>query len=271
MTCVVGLLDDEIVLRGGNLSRPTVLSKLIVVDGKRFVRLARNSKTIREFLCPGGKGVAWAAARSVFEDIAALRLQFVQNFLRGEPASRQEVTQEIDQVEQLGLDAADSGTNQPLGLVPNRRRKAARVIMKQMPSYFEARLPRAGHPDWCSNLLVKTGNTAASIEASGRNLQTLLEIVAAKGLRQAEDGDERAPKKVSSRSPRGEVGAREYWIASKQRWVKVAYAQEAQGRKRKRTLVRRASGDASSHSAVLPIDEGLSQHTKDTGDAQLFS
>ena len=89
------------------------------------------------------------------------------------------------------------------------------------------------------------GHKAAAFEAIQANFDTLFEIVSDTFKTLAKDGT----RKASRREPRGEPGAREYWVESKKRWVQVSFKDVAgTGLKKRRTLTKRASNP----SALLP-------------------
>ena len=51
----LGLGPTEAVLRGGALRQPVILSQLVVVDGKQWLRLRKCDQELRAFLHPPGE------------------------------------------------------------------------------------------------------------------------------------------------------------------------------------------------------------------------
>ena len=238
--CVAnGLQADEIVLRGGRLTSPTLLTGLEVVEGRQYVRLGRRSPALCLFLTAKSQCVGPLAGNAVLDQIAALRQDFVQKF------GKEDINDvEDDKVEDLGLDASDES------LVPTggRSRRNLRVVNKTLPSHFEARLARPGKCDWTFRMLCERGNKAPCIEATTVNFEALFQLVSDSHAKTGVEEDSPA-KQRSRRSPRGDPGAREYWLDSNQRLVKIEYEDvQHAGAKRRRTVTRR-----SSNPALLPL------------------
>ena len=124
----------------------------------------------------------------------------------------------------------------------NLIRERRRARLRQMPPIVELsmRLP-SGRP-WAFNVLSEMGNCSPCMEAIASNFDALF-ILLEKAL-EAKGASKRSTRKAP-RSPRGETGAREYWVGSKRRWLQVSYPEsEVDGRKRKRTLARRSSDES---------------------------
>ena len=140
----------------------------------------------------------------------------------------------------LGLDAPDEG----FAPSASRSRRSSRTINKQLPAYFDAVFPRDGQSEWRFRMLVERGHKAPCIEATEENFKALFELVSS-----AAALAEPSRRRQSRRSPRGEPGSREYWVDSRQCWVKIMEEVDpANGSKKRRQLSRRAS-----NSAVLPL------------------
>ena len=235
-----GLHADEMVLRGGRLTCPTVLTGLVVVEGRQYVRLARHSDVLCHFFTAKSRGLAPLAGNPVFDQIAALRHEFLLNFGKGDTQ-----VEEHDKTDDLGLDASDDE-----GLAPmcRRSRRNLRVVSKALPTDFEATLSRPGQSDWRFRMLCERGNRAPCIEATSGNFDVLFKLVSDALVKQGAKRGATA-KQPSRRSPRGEPGAREYWLESKQRWLRVEFEEGEQvGKKKRRTLTRKMSNPA-----VLPL------------------
>ena len=70
---ITGLQPTEIVLRGGYLTGPMVLTRLRLCDGIKFCYLWKASHELARFLCKGQLRARPLAATAVFENLVKLR------------------------------------------------------------------------------------------------------------------------------------------------------------------------------------------------------
>ena len=68
-----GLAANEMVLRGGSLSAPLVLDDVVIVAGRRFVRLRKAHDGLCRFLCGKSSHGSPLARTQVFETLRARR------------------------------------------------------------------------------------------------------------------------------------------------------------------------------------------------------
>ena len=138
---------------------------MVVVEGRQYVRLARHSDVLYHFFTAQSRGLAPLAGNPVFDQIAALRHDFLLNFGKDDAK-----VEEHDTTDDLGLDATDDE-----GLAPmcGRSRRNLRVVSKALPTDFEAMLPRPGQSDWRFRMLCERGNRAPCIEATSGNFDVL--------------------------------------------------------------------------------------------------
>ena len=211
-------LASEVVLRGGYLKDPAVLTRLRVVEGRHFLPLWKSCPVLNKFLTgqpscrrPLAKSMVFEAVtdaknKAWEEEIAALRTG--------------EVPQPTDDL----VSALDLGDEQASALPSGQRRRkrplSQRALRHQVPNISRLSLVREGKAVWEPCVVMDQPTKAASLEMTADNLRTLLEWV----------GDDRAEGEVKRerfgtgvtrterQHPRVTPTAREYFVRG--RWVK---------------------------------------------------
>ena len=238
--------------------QPIVLRGLVQVGGSKFVHLAKDKygDLCRCLLGATERRVNMGIVQ-VFSAITALRndackdlvseLMASGNEEAGEDASGKPDVESVDITASLGFDDAPAPVESPAKrprAVARRKLSAART---QLPRTTLVTYPaRLGQPARELRILVETGTKSrrsASLELSAENLQWLRAVVRAElGTADA------APPASSSASgssptrprPRGSAGNREYFVSSKNRWVRKRLVQGGKdGQRRYRVLTRR--------------------------------
>jgi hypothetical protein len=211
--CSFGLAPAELVLRGGGLSSPIILTGLKEMEGSLFYPLRHDHGDFNQFLCgrkhlPGhvAKSPAFAAvarARNAAR-IAALKAALQPADAEGSP----------DMVEDLGLDEG--------GCSAVRFARSARKAQVPVAKIAAVELPMEGSPPWRPRVLLEPSRCSPAIEATPENFDNFRELFLASGFAEhrAEASGFASPSAPEAVSPRGPPGAREYFHKGKQRWVR---------------------------------------------------
>jgi hypothetical protein len=201
----VGLLPQELVLRGGGLVRPVVLTDLREVAGSLFVPLSLVNPLLHEFMT-GRKAShrdlakaqiiqALAQARNAARDGALISLQ--------NPGVPEESF--ADKAGSLGF---DQGT---------RIKRADRILRRSgatLAETAEVEVNLGGLPPWRPRVVLDAARCTVAMEASAENFERLFEFAQLAPMH-----DRQRPDPKLARPPRGPAEAREYFHKSKQRWV----------------------------------------------------
>jgi len=243
-TVRTGVSDAELVLRGGYVKKPIVLTQLRTLAGKQFLYLTKQSTQLSSFLCKERVNKHPLAKTFVFERLAKARDDVYKKLMSagGDTLPVAPASQKPDEQDQLGLDDLNATATSLQDSGKKRPRKKDRI---QIAPTATIELPMLGGNPWEVIMLMEPANKSPAIEATEANLQQLFDIV----NDEIEHGQVRRPKygieSAGSRPPpRGPRGERQYAVG--QKWVTKIRAHAAQdpgpGDKKLRTLTRRRSG-----------------------------
>lgn len=255
----VGLHSSELVLRGGSLKEPEVLSGLRVVDGKPFLYLQQSNRVLCKFLTGRAACFRPLVTTSVVEELRRLRDQAYREtmtaLVKASSTQAPKVTEEGAPVDDLDLEAPTGETLVPCdGAFSRARARALRkAARKQVPRTTVVTCERPGAAPWSVTLLLENGRGAPAMWATADNFDRLLELVrgdiAAGTFRrkphpQASSAEGRRPPR------RRADGVKEYFI--KGRWVAKTTVIGVDGTKRVRTLKRKPTEEAAGAARAVP-------------------
>ena len=204
----LGCVDTELVLRGGYLKAPMVMTRLSVVDGDQYMSLWKSSPELAKFLFHGCSHSKQLKHMKVFETLACLRnaaIKASQIALVLSPAD----SAEPDLADQLDLDAEHVSATGVAGTVRSRKMSFAKAS-KLLPRTVMVTCKRAGQLPWQPRVLVEAPHKAPAIQATSENLQILFSIVDNEATHGGDDTDAPVARKAI-KEPRGGKGDREYW------------------------------------------------------------
>lgn len=215
----MGCKPTEVVIRGGYLKQPLVLTGLSVVGGQQFFGLAKTSRVLNRFLCKEPLCKRPLARTLVIEKLAILRNDAYQKALAETKVSQEvAVVMDHDLTAGLNLDM-DTDVMVASESSPGKRRVSNRRFLAQMPSTVRVLMDRADSDPWEPVLLAEPATKAPSMEASAENFASLFALVDA----DVSNGDVRREAhgttrdELSRRGPRGPKDARQYFIRGK--WI----------------------------------------------------
>ena len=256
----LGLGPSEAVLRGGELSQPTIVCPVVNAGGRQWLRLRKSDTALVSFLVRGdssknGKKIIMGKS-NLFAHIAAVRDEAESQMMLKAVAEGEEAPDQSDQSDLLGLDAVKTPRKQA--------RMQAKQVRQQMPAWLRIGMATGDGPQaWAFDVLTvlkRSGCVApACIELTEHNMTMLFQTFQAErsgSLRlELPTGEQLASGKrniaPAARAPRGEAGAREYWDGRKRRWV-LQQVVEAGAFPKYRKVVRRPSDEQkASHPAAL--------------------
>ena len=254
----VGLHSTELVLRGGSLNGPSVLSGLRVVDDKQFLHLQQSNPVLCKFLT--GKAACFRpmAKTSVVEELRKLRDRAYKEALDGLLAASVPaplVNAPAAPVDDLDLDAPGV---EPAALVDataasRSSRSLLRAARMQVPRTTTVTCQRPGAAPWSVTLLLENGRGAPAMWATSANFDRLLELVRAEIASDTfrRKAHPKASKAEGRRAPRKrDDGSREYFVRG--RWVTKRSVVGDDGVKRIRTLKRKPTEESTAAGRVLP-------------------
>ena len=241
----VGCLPTELVLRGGYLKEPVVVSDLLVFEGLQYVTLYKVAPVLNKFLAGLASCKRPLAKSLLFETLAAKRNELIEEKKRSVQAGGMAAIfgDTTDLAAGLGLD--DGASEPPSAKKARRRHVPVKRVIELLPETAVVTLERPGQT-WEVRMLLESRTKAPSVEATAENFAAMFEWVQA----EFEGGSSRRRKHGASeppvREPRGQKGAREYLVRNK--WVKKVAAPEAAPARRPysqgfRTLKRRRSDE----------------------------
>ena len=208
---LVGLMPTELVLRGGRLKEPTVLSRLRLEDGCAFAALWKSDPVLNRFLSGTRLSARPLARSSVFNMLAERRNAAYKEAVREATSSLQGDLQD-DLADALGLDEEPAKPAAAKG--GRRHRRVGKPV--SVPRSVVLEIPRSGFVPWRPRVLLDKATCVVSMEATTENFQALFALVA------DELGSGSRPRAEAGRSvkpPRGQAGARSYWNAKEGQWV----------------------------------------------------
>jgi len=244
MATIIGVLPSEVVLRGGGLPEPVILSGLKVVQGSAYIPLRKEHNELHMYLTGQRQKMRLLQSSPIIGALVALRAAAREQAVAS--ASGIGGPDEPDLVDDLGLDNGDAPK------LPARRSRK-----QVLPETVLVTVERDGFPDWGPRILLDSNRAAVSMEASVDNFRILHQLVS-DDLSAAGSPIPRKSGAVggSKRPPRGPQGAREYWRQDTRRWVKKVLVKPTGGpgtssppkpspdKRKFRTMIRRPSDEA---------------------------
>jgi hypothetical protein len=217
----LGCLDTELVLRGGRLPEPLLLTGLRVVNGKQFVTLSKSNSVLNRFLSNSSTCKRPLAGTLVFEKLTKLRNDGYRQLLTQAASGPGDGHEgQADLAALLDLDASPGVivASSP-GDEPADQRRFRKRFVDQVPRTLTATMQQLGRVAWELTMLSEGGRKNPAMEASAANFVALLEWVNAdlndEAVRRPQYGSLVAA--AERRSPRGPKHAREYFVNGK--WV----------------------------------------------------
>ena len=232
-------MAGEMVVRGGCLSHPVVLTNLLQVEGKMFLPLHKTSKVLYSFLTESPMNAKVLAHTNVWEEMAKKRKEARINATKKDT----EDDEEDDLVKALEVTTEEEAHKPALGNSLRTKHRQHVKARAYTVSYGQITLEREDVDPWQVHVLFDVKNTSAvAMEVSAHNLQQLHQFVAIDLAAHDRDKTVTQPR-CALKPPRGEPGKPSYWCESKQRWVTKVFDKTAPSGYR--TVLRSAS-DASS-------------------------
>lgn len=236
----LGLLPDEVVIRGGLLPKPMIVSNVKVVAGAPYLVLIKSSAVLCQFLAGKSSCKRPLVKTMVFETLLEARNTKFKELIeeaRGAAGDLGPGEGEVAEFEdKLGLDVAVPSP------AKGKRKVAISRLVAQVP--VAAKVSMLGG-EWCPMMLLEGSTKAPAIEATPDNLRRLFDMAQAemedgviKRARHGVGGEDR-PK------PRGPMARREYCIGN--RWVTKIRIAPVANKSKFRTLKRRRSGEDEAH------------------------
>jgi hypothetical protein len=244
----LGVESTEIVIRGGHLKSPLVMTGLAVVDHIQFIKLRKTNKVLSSFLTDKPAFQRPLAKTLVFEKLGLLRnAKYHELLVEVQTAGTEGQGEEEQEIDDLGLDEPEVG-----GRLSNwsRHRGRYRAAVKLIPRMAIVSFERPGQLAWEPMLLMESATKVPAMECSTANLQAMFALVQLdlsdgsvhrpQHGRQREQAQTKPPRLLAD-------GSREYWIRGG--WVRkirlaapIPPADPPDGRKFK-TLKRRSSDE----------------------------
>ena len=241
-----------------------MLRGLAPVEGSKFVLLTKDKYSdLCRCLLGASQRRSMMGKTRVFQDITALRnaacnqltaeLVAASNEEPSAHASSQLAEEGGDVTTALGFDEAPAAVERPTKRPRAQEKRKIKAARLQLPSVIQIEVPaRLGLPARQLRVLCETGTDAkrnASMELTAGNLEWLRAVVHAEV---SAGGDAPSPSaskpsspsspssSASRRSPQGRKGNREYFVPSRNRWVRKRLVQGGKdGVRRYRVLTRR--------------------------------
>ena len=213
--------SDELVLRGGFLPRPEVLTGLRAIDGARFVHIWKVCPTLNKFLTRESSSRRPLSRSSILDELTKAKNEMVDALMG---SLRKKLAEEDNNAEDkaaaLDLDADWVDSEKPAQKKQNKR---AKLTAHQLPltSVLEFQLPSG--LTWKPRVLVEA-RCAVAVEATQENFQILFDAVTGeiqegnfKRRRNGSSdskGDEKEGQSLGGNAPRT------YFVSCKKRWIK---------------------------------------------------
>ena len=227
MTFAVDIKDTEIVLRGGQMKKPTLVTGLTCRDGKKYIYLWKNSNELSKCFTGEPAFKRPLAKTMVFEKLAQAR-NVKRSALLAELANDGEVSgDELAPAADLDLDvdigpkasAASAGSDGAIVLAGRRGnlRQKAQLLKMQLPKAAQVVVDVGGDGSpWEPWVLLDGASKAVAVEASPGNFQMLHDLVQAE-LATGAVKRKRYGENTERLQPKGPPRARVYAIGK--RWV----------------------------------------------------
>jgi hypothetical protein len=219
-----GILPSEIVLRGGGLDKPVVLTELKEESGKRFFHLVKANEIVSMFLTGSCKSRCLLANSLTIEHVGSLRDdKFAELAAELGGDASVELAASVD--DGLDLVPAVIGTPSP------RKARVRPQILIQMPSFAAVEVLMPDDTMWRPVVLLADRKSNPFIEATEQNFQNLYILVQhdLAGGQQKRLGHGLGRGVDEKKEPRAlDNGSTEYWVENRQRWCqKKALDQDA--------------------------------------------
>lgn len=199
----VGLLDSEIVLRGGGLPEPVIFTDLVREGDASYMQLRRRNHSLVRFLTGKGANAALLSDSPTLDTLVALRSAArraeLANLAMDAPAAEIDAGS-TDLVQQLGLDRDGPKT---------QKNRMSRSELRLLPKVVHVTFTRDGFEPWTPRLLLDSDRAVLAIEATTPNFVALYQFVQDDLVVPTERQGGR--RKRADRAPRGPADAREYW------------------------------------------------------------
>ena len=247
MALSVGITEtSEVVWKG---EEAFVLQGLVRVGGKKFVRLSKDKYSVlNQLLVPASQRKALFPKTRLFEEITALRNARVKALVSELLAAGRDESDDDDAASGqdptalLGLDAPG---RQPRAQSRGERRRKETAARAQLPATAPVSYtPPGGGEPWVFEVVLTAGvegRKSAAIELTAGNLDRLRGFLASEiaALASAPSSPASAPSAgagpprkpaqqpdtAGKKLPKGAKGDREYFIASKNKWVRKRLVQ----------------------------------------------
>jgi len=215
----LGRLPSEVVLRGGYLKQPVILTRLTTVEGKRFVYLWKGCPDLNRFLTGVPVCKRPLASCHVFEQIAEQRNETYRQKLADlkgaggavDDPKASRLDADGDAVESLGLDDTASKTS-PVD-VRNARMRVFKKVKGQVQRMEAVSIDHPGLDSWRPLVLMEPATKAPAMEATAGNFSALFALVDHELTHGNATKQERhRAVKADTRLPRGPPGDREYFV-----------------------------------------------------------
>jgi hypothetical protein len=263
-----GTLPTEMVIRGGMLKGPAVLTGLCTALDKPFIPLRKSDKVLSLFLTGRPAGLRPLANTLIIEKLLELR-----NNKRRDLAAEIRRDLRMPAVDDAGaMVAVADGQVDDLGLddpaevlvavdpVDKRRRGICnRAVLSQLPRTAAVSVERPDGTVWEPVLLVDVAHKAPAMECVVANFQALFEIVQGQmtdGTSQRKQYGKEHPLSESKAPRHHPDGSREYWVRGK--WIR-RYKIPSSSRpalRKYRTLKRKSSDEAAAAARARPRARG---------------
>jgi len=242
---------------GGRLQQPLVLTRLVEVDNALYVYLWKTNPELVRFLSDRPAYNRPLANTRAFEAVAEARNRLYNNLLMGSDRdSQSERAQELVSVRDLDEPDVGASGQSRQAVCRSGGRRSIKSAKACLPRSGEITVNHGSCAPWTLRVLLEPASKAAALEATSENFRRLFELVdhdLVHGPQEAVRPDPSIP--ISRPAPRGEPGAREYWVRN--RWLtKIKTSQQSRTRRPHapvfKTLKRRRTDEAAEMSASRP-------------------
>jgi hypothetical protein len=244
----LGLLPTELVVRGGMLDKPMVVTDLVLLHDRQFWRLKKSDSKLSQFLTGVTASMRQLSNTLVFERLTADRDARYTAALQGLGFDGGGDVGE-ERKDDLGLEGSGGGS--PVS------RKIKTRVRSQMPATVTLAIDLPDGSVWQPVVAMDPPKVAIAMEAITENFDALFMLVRldledgtsrrAQWGHERELGEGKAPRVLDD-------GSREYWDAGTVRtgrWVRKVPIplEDSPGQKRKfRCIIRKPSDEAASSS-----------------------
>ena len=284
---------SEVVWQGGEAF---VLQGLVLADGKKFARLTKDKHSaLNQVLVPAPLRKKVFPKTRLFEEITALRNATTKAMVGELLAAAREESNDCDDAAASGQDPTallglDAPARQPRAPPRSERRRKEHAAWAQLPATaVVSYTPPAGGEPWVFVLVLDVGvecRKNAAVEVTASNLERLRGLLAAETAGLVADAGPPAsaprgkavkarppaqqPVSLAKKAPRGSRGNREYFIRSKNMWVRKRLVQGGKDGVRKYRVLTRHPTDPEMPAALALPDraEGASGEGEVSGDEE---